>query len=44
MARWWASELGDRAERHFLEMKSEIDPTSKEGGAKIAKFILGVAA
>jgi hypothetical protein len=46
--RWMAlitetSKLGDRAERHFLEMKSEIDPTSKEGAAKIAKFILGAA-
>jgi hypothetical protein len=38
-----AAKLGDRAERHFLEMKSEIDPASKDGGAKIAKFILGAA-
>lgn len=37
------SAAGDRAERHYLEMKSEIDPTNKTGGAKIAKFILGVA-
>jgi hypothetical protein len=33
----------DRAERHFLEMKSSIDPMSKEGLAKVAKFILGAA-
>jgi hypothetical protein len=38
-----ASRLGERAERHFLEMKSEIDPISKEGAAKVAKFILGAA-
>lgn len=33
----------DRAERHFLEVKSFIDLTSKEGLAKVAKFILGAA-
>jgi hypothetical protein len=34
---------GDLHERHFLEMKSDVDPTSKEGAAKIAKYILGAA-
>jgi hypothetical protein len=34
---------GDLVERHFIELKSEIDPTSKQGAAKIAKFILGAA-
>jgi hypothetical protein len=34
---------GDLHERHFLELKSDVDPTSKEGAAKIAKFILGAA-
>jgi hypothetical protein len=38
-----AARLGDRAERHFLEIKSEINPASKGGAAKIAKFILGAA-
>ena len=33
----------DRAERHFLEVKSSIDLTTKEGLAKLAKFILGAA-
>ncbi|WP_165693257.1 ATP-binding protein [Mycobacteroides abscessus] len=37
------SMLGDRAERHYLEMKSEINPVDKAGGAKIAKFILAAA-
>ncbi|OCB29468.1 hypothetical protein A9X02_27795 [Mycobacterium malmoense] len=35
--------MGDIAERHFIELKSEIDPTSKDGAAKVAKFILGAA-
>lgn len=35
--------LDDGAERHYLEFKSELDPTSKPGAAKIAKFILGAA-
>lgn len=34
---------GDLAERHFIELKSDIDPTSKEGAAKVAKFVLGAA-
>lgn len=34
---------GDFAERHFIELKSDIDPTGKEGAAKVAKFILGAA-
>jgi len=33
----------DRAERHFLEIKSFIDLKTKEGVAKVAKFILGAA-
>ena len=33
----------DRAERHFLELKSAIDLNSKAGIAKVAKFILGAA-
>ncbi|CRK52015.1 conserved hypothetical protein [Rhodococcus sp. RD6.2] len=37
------SELDDRAERHFLELKSQIDLSSTGGGAKVAKFILGAA-
>ncbi|MBU8833829.1 hypothetical protein [Mycolicibacterium goodii] len=38
-----AAGAGDLIERHFIELKSEIDPTGKEGAAKIAKFILGAA-
>jgi hypothetical protein len=38
-----AAAAGDIAERHFIELKSEIDPTGKEGAAKVAKFILGAA-
>jgi hypothetical protein len=37
------AETDDRAERHFLEVKSAIDLRSKEGVAKVAKFILGAA-
>ena len=33
----------DRAERHYLEVKSQIDLSSKLGAAKVAKFILGAA-
>jgi hypothetical protein len=33
----------DRAERHYLEVKSAIDLKTKEGVAKVAKFILGAA-
>jgi hypothetical protein len=34
---------GWSAERHFIESKSDIDPTNKEGAAKVATFILGAA-
>ncbi|MCR1785317.1 hypothetical protein KVF89_22445 [Nocardioides carbamazepini] len=33
----------DRVERYFLEVKSDVDLTTKEGRAKVAKFILGAA-
>lgn len=36
-------DLDDGAERHFLEFKSDVNPASKVGAAKIAKFILGAA-
>lgn len=35
--------VGDLAERHYLEIKGELDLTSKRNKAKIAKFILGAA-
>ncbi|MFW3172575.1 hypothetical protein [Geodermatophilus sp. CPCC 206100] len=35
--------VDDRVERHFLEVKSAIDLKSKDGIAKVAKFILGAA-
>lgn len=38
-----AAGAGDLIERHFIELKLEIDPTGKEGAAKVAKFILGAA-
>ncbi|WP_277035123.1 hypothetical protein [Propionimicrobium lymphophilum] len=35
---------GDQAESYALEIKgADVDPTSKVGGAKIAKFVLGAA-
>ncbi len=37
------SELDDRDERYFLELKSDVDPGAKPGQAKVAKFILGAA-
>lgn len=37
------AQTDDRAERHFLEIKSSIDLKTKEGLAKVAKFILGAA-
>jgi hypothetical protein len=37
------AQTDDRAERHFLEIKSSIDLKTKEGIAKVAKFILGAA-
>lgn len=33
----------DRAERYFLEVKSEVDLNTKADQAKVAKFILGAA-
>src|SRR5665647_854887 len=33
----------DRAERHFLEIKSDVDLSTRLGGAKVAKFVLGAA-
>ncbi len=38
-----AAAMGAAAERHFIELKSDVDPTGKEGAAKVAKFILGTA-
>lgn len=37
------SKEDDRAERHFLEMKSDVDLGTTSGAAKVAKFILGAA-
>ncbi|WP_052207401.1 hypothetical protein [Sinomonas humi] len=34
---------GDVAEKHYLEVKSELDLVSKEEATKVAKFILGAA-
>ncbi|MGW6174333.1 hypothetical protein ACWF5H_12625 [Arthrobacter sp. NPDC055138] len=34
---------GDTAEKHYLEIKSQLDFSSKEETTKIAKFILGAA-
>lgn len=36
-------ELGDMAERHYLELKSTLDLSTKRDKEKIAKFILGAA-
>jgi hypothetical protein len=36
-------ELGDLAERHYLELKSTLDLSTKKDKEKIAKFILGAA-
>ena len=36
-------ESDDRVERYFLEVKSEVDLSSKRDQAKIAKYILGAA-
>ncbi|MGW4116579.1 hypothetical protein ACWEFJ_37375 [Actinosynnema sp. NPDC004786] len=33
----------DRVERHFLELKSDVDLTGSAGRAKVVKFILGAA-
>ncbi|MBO4145965.1 hypothetical protein QWJ06_05410 [Kocuria rhizophila] len=35
--------VGDAAETTYLEVKSDIDVTSKAGTAKVAKFLLGAA-
>lgn len=37
------SDIDDRAERYFLELKSDVDLTTEAGRAKVAKFILGAA-
>jgi hypothetical protein len=37
------SATDDRAERHFLEMKSDVDLTQAAGRAKMVKFILGAS-
>lgn len=37
------AEQGDLAERHFLELKSTLDLSTKRDKEKIAKFILGAA-
>lgn len=37
------AKVDDTAERHFLELKSDVDLSAKEGRAKVAKFILGAA-
>lgn len=34
---------GDAVENHYLEIKSDVDPTTKIGAVKVAKFILGAA-
>lgn len=39
----WAVEQGDKVENHYLELKSDLDPASKEGTAKLVKFILGTS-
>src|ERR1700741_2517387 len=37
------SRTDDRVERHFLEMKSDVDLNETSGRAKVAKFVLGAA-
>lgn len=39
----WAAASDDRLERYFLELKSDVDLTTKAGRHKVAKFILGAA-
>lgn len=39
----WAAASDDRLERYFLELKSDVDLTTKSGRHKVAKFILGAA-
>lgn len=38
-----AVEVGDTIESHALEIKDGVDPTTKPGAAKVAKFVLGAA-
>lgn len=38
-----AAEQGDLAERHYLELKSTLDLSTKKDKEKVAKFILGAA-
>ena len=37
------AEQSDTVERHYLEVKSTVDLTTKTGQAKVAKFILGAS-
>lgn len=37
------AEQGDAQERHYLEVKSDVDLNTKAGRAKVAKFLLGAA-
>lgn len=37
------SKIDATAERHFYEIKSDVDLNRKEGRAKVAKFVLGAA-
>ncbi len=39
----WAASHGDTVESDWLELKSDVDPTSRTGAAKIARFILAAA-
>lgn len=39
----WAAASDDSQERYFLELKSEVDLSTKHGWHKVAKFILGAA-
>ncbi|MGF0118832.1 hypothetical protein ACQFYA_21265 [Promicromonospora sp. Marseille-Q5078] len=39
----WVTTSDDRLERYFLELKSDVDLTTKRGRHKVAKFILGAA-
>lgn len=39
----WATRSDDSQERYFLELKSDVDLSSKRGQHKVAKFILGAA-
>lgn len=39
----WAGSVGVNDENDWVEIKGAVDPTSRVGGAKIAKYILGAA-